>query len=51
MAKVAAGRTTIVIAHRPQTLRWVDRVVTVHDGQVVADQTAEQFQATRVSVQ
>ncbi|NYH88202.1 ABC transporter transmembrane domain-containing protein [Actinopolymorpha rutila] len=49
MAKVAAGRTTIVIAHRPQTLRWVDRIVTVHDGQVVADQTAEQFQAARVS--
>ncbi|MFD2078694.1 ATP-binding cassette, subfamily B [Actinopolymorpha cephalotaxi] len=49
MAKVAAGRTTIVIAHRPQTLRWVDRIVTVHDGQVVADQTAEQFQAARVA--
>jgi ATP-binding cassette subfamily B protein len=49
MARVAAGRTTIVIAHRPQTLRWVDRIVTVHDGQVVADQTAEQFQAARVS--
>jgi len=37
MRKVSAGRTTIVIAHRPQTLRWVDRVVTVHEGRVISD--------------
>ncbi|WP_020578983.1 ABC transporter ATP-binding protein [Actinopolymorpha alba] len=49
MRKAASGRTTIVIAHRPQTLRWVDRIVTVHDGQVVADQGAEEFQAARLS--
>ncbi|HEY6737309.1 MAG TPA: ABC transporter transmembrane domain-containing protein, partial [Actinopolymorphaceae bacterium] len=47
MRKAAEGRTTIVIAHRPQTLRWVDRIVTIHDGEVVADQTSEQFAAAR----
>lgn len=35
MRIVSAGRTTIVIAHRPQSLQWVDRVVTVHDGRLV----------------
>ena len=49
MRKAAKGRTTIVIAHRPQTLRWVDRVVTVSDGQVVADQRSEEFQAARAA--
>ncbi len=49
MRSAASGRTTIVIAHRPQTLRWVDRVVTVHDGQVVADQRSEEFQAARLA--
>lgn len=38
--RVAEGRTTIVIAHRPQTLRWVDRIVTVHDGRIVSDRPA-----------
>ena len=37
MRRAATGRTTIVIAHRPQTLRWVDRVVTVHAGEIVED--------------
>ena len=41
MRKVSTGRTTIVIAHRPQTLRWVDRVVTVHQGQVISDAPRE----------
>ncbi|MEQ7009408.1 ABC transporter ATP-binding protein [Actinopolymorpha sp. B17G11] len=49
MRSAAAGRTTIVIAHRPQTLRWVDRVVTVHDGQVIADQDTADFQSTRLA--
>lgn len=43
MRSAAHGRTTIVIAHRPQTLRWVDRVVTVHQGRVVGDQSATDF--------
>lgn len=49
MRSAAKGRTTIVIAHRPQTLRWVDRVVTIHDGKVVADQPAEEFRAPRLA--
>lgn len=48
MQTAARGRTTIVIAHRPQTLRWVDRVVTVHKGELVddrptGDRAEEQF--------
>jgi ATP-binding cassette subfamily B protein len=37
MKAASAGRTTIVIAHRPQSLHWVDRIITVHEGNVVAD--------------
>jgi ATP-binding cassette, subfamily B, bacterial len=49
MRKVADGRTTIVIAHRPQTLRWVDRIVTVHDGEIVADQSFDEFSGSGVA--
>jgi ATP-binding cassette subfamily B protein len=49
MRNAAKGRTTIVIAHRPQTLRWVDRVVTIHDGEVVADQPVEEFRAPELA--
>jgi ATP-binding cassette subfamily B protein len=42
MRVVSAGRTTIVIAHRPQSLQWVDRVVTVHDGHIVGERLQEQ---------
>jgi ATP-binding cassette subfamily B protein len=49
MRSAAKGRTTLVIAHRPQTLRWVDRVVTIHDGEVVADQPAEEFCAPQLA--
>jgi ATP-binding cassette subfamily B protein len=42
MRVVSAGRTTIVIAHRPQSLQWVDRVVTVHDGHIVGERMQPQ---------
>jgi ATP-binding cassette subfamily B protein len=42
MRVVSAGRTTIVIAHRPQSLQWVDRVVTVHDGHIVGERMQKQ---------
>ncbi len=42
MRVVSAGRTTIVIAHRPQSLQWVDRVVTVHDGHIVGERMQDQ---------
>ncbi|HEX3814904.1 MAG TPA: ABC transporter ATP-binding protein [Mycobacteriales bacterium] len=42
MRIVSAGRTTIVIAHRPQSLQWVDRVVTVHDGHIIGERMQKQ---------
>ena len=40
------GRTTILIAHDSALLAWADRVVYLEDGQIVADGTHEQLQAT-----
>lgn len=37
MRAVSAGRTTIVVTHRPQALQWVDRVVRLQGGQIVED--------------
>ncbi len=33
--KLTAGRTTLIIAHRPSTIRRADRIVIVRDGQLV----------------
>lgn len=41
LGEVMAGRSTIVIAHRPATIALADRVVLVDDGRVVADGTHE----------
>jgi ATP-binding cassette subfamily B protein len=46
LAEVMAGRTTIVIAHRPATIALADRVVLLAGGQVVADGTHGQLLAT-----
>src|SRR5207249_10025361 len=35
LAEVMAGRTTLVIAHRPATIALADRVAVVEDGRVV----------------
>ena len=45
MRVVMAGRTTVVIAHRPATIALADRVVVLADGRVVADGTHEQLLA------
>ena len=37
LAEVMAGRTTIVIAHRPATIALAERVVLVDGGRIVAD--------------
>lgn len=37
MRAVSAGRTTIVVTHRPQALQWVDRVVRLQGGKVIED--------------
>ena len=41
LTEVMAGRTTIVIAHRPATIALADRVVLLSGGRVVADGTHE----------
>ena len=40
MRVASAGRTTLVVTHRPQSLRWVDRVLVVAGGRIVADEPA-----------
>ena len=39
LAEVMAGRTTIIIAHRPATIALADRVVLIDGGRVIADGT------------
>ncbi len=46
LAEVMAGRTTIVIAHRPATVALADRVVLVDGGRVAAEGTHEELLAT-----
>lgn len=46
MATVMAGRTTIVVAHRPGTIRLADRVVLLDGGRVVASGTHDELLAT-----
>jgi len=48
MGTVMAGRTTIVIAHRPGTIAMADRVVLVDAGQVAAVGTHERLLASNV---
>jgi ATP-binding cassette subfamily B protein len=41
-----AGRTTIVIAHRPATIELADRVLLLDDGRVVASGTHDELLAS-----
>ena len=46
MREVMAGRTTIIIAHRPATIALADRVVLLDGGRIVADGTHESLLAS-----
>ncbi len=46
LREVMAGRTTIIIAHRPATIALADRVVLVDEGRVVAEGTHAELVGT-----
>ena len=46
LREVMAGRTTLIIAHRPATIALADRVVLVDDGRVAAEGTHEELLAS-----
>jgi ATP-binding cassette subfamily B protein len=46
LREVMAGRTTIIIAHRPATIALADRVILIDGGRVVAEGTHEELVAT-----
>ncbi len=46
LQEVMAGRTTLIIAHRPATIALADRVVLIGDGRVVATGTHTELLAT-----
>ena len=46
LAGARAGKTTIIISHRPSTIAVADRVVLVEDGQLLAEGTHDSLVAT-----
>jgi ATP-binding cassette subfamily B protein len=46
LAAARAGKTTIIISHRPATIAVADRVVLIEDGRVLAEGTHEGLVAT-----
>lgn len=46
LAKISAGRTTLIIAHRLSTIRHADRIIVLDQGQVVEDGTHNELVET-----
>lgn len=49
MRVASAGRTTIVVTHRPQSLHWVDRVIEISGGRIATDEPAPHYVARVLS--
>ena len=47
LERLMQGRTTFIIAHRLSTIRNADRIILLHDGQVVEAGTHDELQALR----
>jgi ATP-binding cassette subfamily B multidrug efflux pump len=45
--KIAAKRTTLVVAHRLSTVRHADRILVMHHGRLMEEGTHEQLMALR----
>ncbi|GMU40094.1 MAG: ABC transporter ATP-binding protein [Chloroflexota bacterium] len=45
LSEVMAGRTAVIIAHRLNTIRAVDRIIVLHQGEVVEDGSHEALMA------
>jgi ATP-binding cassette subfamily B protein len=49
LREVMAGRTTLVIAHRPATVALADRVLLMNEGRIVADGTHEALMSSNAT--
>jgi ATP-binding cassette subfamily C protein LapB len=49
MAPWLVGRTLVIATHRPAVLQWVDRVIVVEGGRVVADSPKDKMKVRRAA--